>query len=62
LERRPARNIGTNGALAVGAYVALAGPFLGTLVGVCLEWILKGKATAAGAIAAQEILDEANGE
>jgi aquaporin Z len=87
-----ARNIGTNGALAVGAYIALAGlwaapltgasmnpvrslapdllrgdftttwiyiigPGLGALVGVCFEWILKGKPTAAGAIAAQGIVD-----
>jgi aquaporin Z len=92
-----ARNIGTNGALAVGAYVALAGlwaapisgasmnpvrslapdlvrgdfstswiylagPILGALVGVCFEWILKGKATTAGAIAAQGILGEPNSE
>lgn len=83
-----ARNIGTNGALAVGAYIALAGlwaspisgasmnpvrslapdlirgdlhttwvyivgPVLGALVAVCFEWILKGKPTTAGAIAAQ---------
>ena len=87
-----ARNIGTNGALAVGAYIALAGlwaspisgasmnpvrslasdlirgdfntswvyvvgPSLGALVAVCFEWILKGKPTAAGAIAAQGALD-----
>jgi aquaporin Z len=88
-----ARNIGTNGALAVGAYIALSGlwaspisgasmnpvrslapdlvrgvvstswiyvvgPILGALVGVCFEWILKGKPTTAGAIAAQGMLDE----
>ena len=87
-----ARNIGTNGALAVGAYIALAGlwaspisgasmnpvrslapdlvrgdfhtswiyavgPILGALVGVCSEWILRGKPTAAGATAAQGTLD-----
>jgi aquaporin Z len=90
-----ARNIGTNGALAVGAYIALAGlwaspisgasmnpvrslapdlvrgdfntswiyligPILGALLGVCFEWILRGKPTSAGAIAAQGILDEGN--
>lgn len=88
-----ARNIGTNGALAVGAYIALAGlwaspisgasmnpvrslapdlvrgdfhtswiyvvgPILGALMAVLFEWILKGKATAAGTLAAQGILDE----
>jgi aquaporin Z len=87
-----ARNIGTNGALAVGAYIALAGlwaspisgasmnpvrslgpdlvrgdfhtswiyavgPILGALVGVCFEWILRGKPTAAGATASQGTLD-----
>lgn len=90
-----ARNIGTNGALAVGAYIALAGlwaspisgasmnpvrslapdlvrgdfsttwiyiigPILGALVAVCFEWILKGKPTAAGAIAAQGIHQQGN--
>jgi aquaporin Z len=90
-----ARNIGTNGALAVGAYIALSGlwaspisgasmnpvrslapdllrgdfstswiyavgPILGALIAVFFEWILKGKATAAGAIAAQGILDDEN--
>jgi aquaporin Z len=88
-----ARNIGTNGALAVGAYIALSGlwaspisgasmnpvrslapdllrgdfntswiyiigPTLGALVAVCVEWILKGKPTTAGAISAQGVLDE----
>lgn len=83
-----ARNIGTNGAIAVGGYIALAGlwaapisgasmnpvrslapdlvrgdlgtawiylvgPVLGALIGVAFEWILKGKPTAAGAMAAQ---------
>ncbi|MGN8159595.1 MIP/aquaporin family protein [Salinisphaera sp. RV14] len=87
-----ARNIGTNGALAVGAYIALAGlwaapisgasmnpvrslgpdlirwnfqtswvyvvgPVLGALVGVVFEWLLRGKATSAGAIAAQGSLE-----
>lgn len=83
-----ARNLGANGAIAVGAYVALAGawaapisgasmnparslapdllrgnlgatwiylvgPIAGALLGVAFEWILKGKPTAAGTIAAQ---------
>jgi aquaporin Z len=86
-----ARNIGTNGALAVGGYIALAGlwespitgasmnpvrslapdlvrgdfstswiyivgPILGALTAVCFEWILIGKPTAAGTIAAQGTL------
>ncbi len=86
-----ARNIGSNGAIAVGAYIALAGlwaapisgasmnpirsfapdllrgdysttwiyivgPILGSLIGVGFEFILKGKATEAGAIAAQGTL------
>src|SRR5208282_2207297 len=86
-----ARNIGTNGALAVGGYIALAGlwaapvtgssmnparslapdlvrghlhttwiylvgPAVGALIGVTFEWILKGKPTAAGRIAAQGTL------
>ena len=83
-----ARNIGANGAIAVGGYIALAGlwsapisgasmnpvrslapdlvrgdlgtawiyvagPVLGALIGVAFEWILKGKPTSAGALAAQ---------
>ena len=83
-----ARNIGSNGALAVGGYIALAGlwaapisgasmnpvrsfapdlirgdlsttwiyiagPVIGAFIGVGFEFILKGKATDAGAIAAQ---------
>ncbi len=83
-----ARNIGSNGALAVGGYIALAGlwaapisgasmnparsfapdlirgnlsttwiyiigPIIGAIIGVLFELILKGKATDAGAIAAQ---------
>ncbi len=83
-----ARNIGSNGALAVGGYIALAGfwaapisgasmnpvrsfapdlirgdlsttwiyvvgPLAGATIAVGFEWILKGKATAAGALAAQ---------
>ncbi|MDA8363923.1 MAG: aquaporin [Gammaproteobacteria bacterium] len=87
-----ARNIGTNGAIAVGGYIALAGlwagpvsgasmnpvrsfapdllrgdlqttwiyvigPVVGALIGVAFEWMLKGKPTVAGAIAAQGSLD-----
>jgi aquaporin Z len=87
-----ARNIGTNGAIAVGGYIALAGlwaapvsgasmnpirslapdivrgnfehswiyvvgPILGALIGVAFEWILKGKATSSGAVAAQGTLE-----
>jgi len=87
-----ARNIGTNGAIAVGGYIALAGlwaapisgasmnpvrslapdlvrgdfattwiyvvgPLLGALIGVIFEWILKGRPTRAGALAAQGSLD-----
>jgi aquaporin Z len=83
-----ARNIGSNGALAVGGYIALAGlwaapvsgasmnpvrsfapdlirgnlmttwiyvvgPVLGAIIAVGFEWILKGKATDAGTLAAQ---------
>lgn len=86
-----ARNTGTNGAIAVGGYVALAGlwaapvsgasmnparslapdlvrgnfhttwiyivgPVVGALIGVAFEWILKGKPTAEGGIAAQGTL------
>lgn len=87
-----ARNIGTNGAIAVGGYIALAGlwaapvsgasmnpvrslapdlvrgdlrttwvyvvgPVVGALIGVAFEWILKGPPTAAGAIAAQGMVE-----
>jgi aquaporin Z len=83
-----ARNIGSNAALAVGGYIALAGlwaapisgasmnpvrsfapdlirgdltttwiyvvgPLLGGMIAVGFEWILKGRPTAAGALAAQ---------
>lgn len=86
-----ARNIGPNGAIAVGGYIAitgiwagpassasmnpvrslapallcgrheglwiyLAGPVAGALVGVLLEWILKGPPTPEGTIAAQGTL------
>jgi aquaporin Z len=68
-----ARNIGTNGAIAVNpvrslgpdlvrgdlstTWVYVVGPLLGALIGVAFEWILKGKPTATGAIAAQGALD-----
>jgi aquaporin Z len=83
-----ARNIGSNGALGVGGYIALSGlwaapvsgasmnpvrsfapdlirgdlmttwiyvvgPVLGGAIAVSFEWILKGKATAAGTLAAR---------
>ena len=86
-----ARNIGANGAIAVGGYIALAGlwaapisgasmnparslapdlvrgdfgtawiyvagPVLGALVGVAFEWILRGKPTTAGTVAAEGTL------
>jgi len=86
-----ARNVGANGAIAVGGYIALSalwaepisgasmnpvrsfapdlvrgdltttwiyivGPVAGALIGVAFEWILKGKPTAAGTIAAQGTL------
>ena len=88
-----ARNIGTNGAIAVGGYIALsglwagpisgasmnpfrslapdlvrgnlgttwiyiAGPLMGAMIGVGFEWILKGKPTTYGSMAAQGTLDE----
>ena len=87
-----ARNIGANGAIAVGGYIVLAGlwaapisgasmnpvrslapdlvrgnlattwiylvgPLLGALIGVAFEWILKGKPTTSGTIAAQGDID-----
>jgi aquaporin Z len=87
-----ARNIGTNGAIAVGGYIALAhilaapvcgpsmnpvrsfapdlirgdfattwiyavGPFVGAAIGVAFEWILKGRPTVAGTLAAQGFPD-----
>lgn len=87
-----ARNVGANGALAVGGYIGLVsvwaapvtgasmnparsfgpdligadlshyliylvGPLLGAMVAVGFEFILRGKATKAGAEAAQGILD-----
>lgn len=86
-----ARNIGSNGAIAVGGYIALSGlwaapltgasmnpsrsfgpdlvrgdlstvwiyilgPVLGALLGVFFEWILRGKATTSGGVAAQGTL------
>lgn len=88
-----ARNIGANGAIAVGGYIILAGlwsapisgasmnpvrslapdlirgnmhttwiyivgPLLGALIGVLFEWMLKGKPTTAGSLAAQGVIDE----
>ena len=88
-----ARNIGANGAIAVGGYIILAGlwsapisgasmnpvrslapdlvranmhttwiyiigPLLGALIGVIFEWILKGKPTTAGSLAAQGSVDD----
>ena len=88
-----ARNIGSNGALAIGGYIALAGlwaapisgasmnpvrslapdvisgdiktswiyiagPVIGATIAVGFEWILKGKATAAGTSAAEGSLDQ----
>jgi aquaporin Z len=92
-----ARNIGTNGAIAVGGYVALAGlwsapvsgasmnpvrslapdlvrgdlsmtwiyvvgPVAGAMIGVVFEWILKGKPTTAGKIAAEGTLGSDDSE
>lgn len=86
-----ARNVGTNGAIAVGGYIAMAGlwaapitgssmnpvrslapdvvrgelhttwiyvlgPVIGALIAAAFEWILKGKASAAGRIAAEGTL------
>ena len=88
-----ARNIGANGAIAVGGYIVLAGlwaapisgasmnpvrslapdllrgdlnttwiyvagPILGALIGVVFEWILKGKPSTSGTLAAQGYLDD----
>ena len=90
-----ARNLGANGALAVGGYIGLVsvwaapvtgasmnparsfapelvggnltdywiylvGPILGAMVAVGFEYILKGKATQAGADAAQGVLAESD--
>jgi aquaporin Z len=87
-----ARNVGSNGALAIGGYIALAGlwaapvsgasmnpvrslapdlvsgnmktawlyvagPIIGAIIAVGFEWMLKGKATAAGTSAAEGNLD-----
>jgi aquaporin Z len=88
-----ARNVGINGAIAVGAYIGLVsvwgapvtgasmnparslapmlvggdltnyyiylvGPILGAMAAVGFEYVLRGRATKAGAEAAQGILDE----
>ena len=54
----PARSLGP--ALVRGdldtAWIDAAGPVLGALVGVAFEWILKGKPTTAGTIAAKGTL------
>jgi aquaporin Z len=87
-----ARNVGANGAIAVGGYIALsglwaapisgasmnpvrslapdlvrwdftaawiylAGPLVGAMIGVAFEWILKGSPTEEGAVAAQGTLE-----
>ena len=39
-------------------WIYIVGPVLGALIGVAFEWILKGKPTAAGAVAAQGTLDD----
>jgi aquaporin Z len=92
-----ARNIGANGAIAVGGYIALAGlwaapisgasmnpvrslapdlvrgdlgtawiyvlgPVVGALIGVAFEWILKGKPTTSGTVAAQGTLGDDESE
>ena len=38
-------------------WIYVVGPMLGALIGVAFEWILKGKASAAGRLAAQGTLD-----
>jgi aquaporin Z len=37
-------------------WIYAAGPFVGALIAVAFEWILKGKPTVAGGIAAQGML------
>jgi aquaporin Z len=39
------------------AWIYVAGPLVGALIGVLFEWILKGPPTTAGTIAAQGTLD-----
>jgi aquaporin Z len=41
-------------------WVYVVGPFVGALIRVAFEWILKGKPTAAGTIASQGTLDVEN--
>jgi aquaporin Z len=41
-------------------WIYLVGPIIGALIGVAFEWILKGKPTFAGSIAAQGSLDIKN--
>jgi aquaporin Z len=38
-------------------WIYVVGPVLGALIGVVFEWILKGKPTVAGTLAAQGLLD-----
>jgi aquaporin Z len=37
-------------------WIYIAGPFLGAFIGVAFEWVLKGKATTEGSLAAQGTL------
>jgi aquaporin Z len=41
-------------------WIYMVGPLLGALIGVAFEWILKGKSTSAGTLAAQGSLDNEN--
>ena len=58
----PARSLGPK--LIAGNltnyWIYLLGPILGAMLAVGFEWILRGKATTAGAEAAQGLLDEKN--
>ena len=42
------------------SWIYIVGPILGALVAVGFEWILRGKPTATGTIAAQGTLGEGN--
>jgi aquaporin Z len=39
------------------AWIYLAGPLVGAMIGVAFEWILKGSPTEEGAVAAQGTLE-----